>query len=158
MCSDAHNGYIHNFEVYTGANPSVPKNPNGQAYQVVMNLTKPFHDKGYTVYTDNFYTSPVLFKHLLLKKLTASGTLRLNRKHVPKCLVKATGMKRGESKFAFHSGLTAARWHDNKDVFCLSTHIQDSVTTVERQVDHKKNKFLVPKLFLITTNTWEESI
>ena len=80
-----------------------------------MKLTEPLHGKGYTVYAENFYTSPVLFKDLLVKKLTASGTLRTNRIHVPQVLVKASGIKRGDSKFAFHAGLTAVRWHDNKD-------------------------------------------
>ena len=75
VCSDARNGYIYNFDVYAGANPSTPKYPNGQAYDVVMKLTEPLHGKGYTVYTDNFYTSAALFKDLLTKKLMASGTL-----------------------------------------------------------------------------------
>ena len=128
--------------MYTGANPSTPKYPNGQAYDV-MKLTEPLHGKGYTVYTDNFYTSPVLFKDLLTKKLTTSGT---NHKHVLQVLAKASGMKRGDSKFAFHAGLTAVRWHDNKDVYCLSTLISDSITSVERQVDKEKRKVTCPNI------------
>ena len=84
VCSDSITGCIYSFDVYTGANPSVPKHPKGQAYSVVMKLMESLPGRGHVVYTDNFYSSPVLFKDLLAKGTLASGTVRTNRRNFPK--------------------------------------------------------------------------
>ena len=92
-----------------------------------------------TPYTwTTFIPPPILFKDLLAKKTTASGTIRTNRKNFPKALSNVKDMARGEAQFLFHGAITAARWHDNKDVYCLSTLLDDSMTTVLRQVQKKK--------------------
>ena len=99
-----------------------------------MNLLSSLLGKGHIVYTDNFYSSPQLFQDLLDKSTLASGTVRKNRKNFPKNLDMATKLSRGESKFAYHKNLTVCRWYDNKDVFCISTLLSDSLTTVKRRV------------------------
>ena len=65
MCADAVTGYAHTFEVYTGADEVHSKHPRGVTYSVVMHLLEHLLDKGYTVYMDNFYSSPVLFLDLV---------------------------------------------------------------------------------------------
>ena len=121
VCCDARTGYIYSFDVYTGADPSIAKSSNGQAYDVVMNLLSSLFGKGHILYTDNFYSSPQLFYDLLQKSVLASGTVRKNRKKFPKNLDIASKLSRGESKFIFFEHLTVCRWFDNKDVFCIST-------------------------------------
>lgn len=51
--------------------------------RVVMGLTKPFHNKHYHVYCDNFFTSPALFNELLQCGLYACGTVRMDRRGFP---------------------------------------------------------------------------
>ena len=63
--SDSVNGYIVTFDVYTDADPAMPSYPKGLAHHVVTKLLRPFYGKGYTVYMENYYTSPVLFMDLL---------------------------------------------------------------------------------------------
>ena len=48
---------------------------------------KDFENKGYTVNTDNYYTSPILYKDLLEKGIYANGTVKKNRKHFPQDLL-----------------------------------------------------------------------
>ena len=51
-------GYLHNFNVYTGA--SEEEAEYGLCSQAVMDLVAPLAGRGHIVYTDNYYTSPVL--------------------------------------------------------------------------------------------------
>lgn len=135
VCSDSVNGYICNFQLYTGKDPSRPLHPKGLAYDVVMTLAETYLGKGHIIYTDNFYTSPVLLKDLHDNKTYGSGTIRTNRKHFPKDIQPVRGEKtdRGHMKFMHYGVLTAVCWKDRKDIFALSTYVRDSKTTVKRR-------------------------
>lgn len=79
ICAVSRNGYISVFDIYTGKDPSKPLHPKGLGYDVVMHLTENYYRKGYLLFTDNFYTSPILWKDLLDKKIYLTGTVRTNR-------------------------------------------------------------------------------
>jgi hypothetical protein len=49
-----------NFSLYTGREET--KTDKGLGYDVVMKLIGPLFEKGYKLFCDNFYTSPVLAK------------------------------------------------------------------------------------------------
>ncbi len=51
--------------------------------QIVLNLVEPYFDKGYEVFTDNYYTSPQLASYLHLQGTHLSGTIRPNRHGYP---------------------------------------------------------------------------
>nr|CAI5837403.1 unnamed protein product [Callosobruchus analis] len=54
-----------------------------------MELIQGIQDpQGLTVYTDNFYSSIPLVKKLHKKKITYCGTLRANRKGIPKTFMR----------------------------------------------------------------------
>ena len=150
VCADAVTGYILTFDVYCGANASqTEKHPKGLAYSVVMKLVEPYLDKGYSVYMDNYYSSPELFRDLLLRKTTASGTVRLNRKYFPDQLKPVRGepaRSRGTTSFAFHGQLTMVRWIDNKDVYALSTIFSDTLTTARRRVGNHAQDIPCPQI------------
>ena len=52
-------------------------------HRTVMRMMDPLLDQGYTVYTDQFYTSGPLFKELYDRRTMACGTVQKNRKGVP---------------------------------------------------------------------------
>ena len=84
VCADSVNGYIYIFDVYCGANSTnVSPSSNGVAYDVVFKLAQPCLQMGYTVYMDNFYSSPLLYKDLLEAGTTATGTVHCTRKKFP---------------------------------------------------------------------------
>lgn len=58
----------------------------GLAHNVVVNLLSGLEMKGYHVYTDNFYTSPALYTDLHHKGFDATGTVRGNRRGIPKSI------------------------------------------------------------------------
>ena len=108
-------GYVSNFEVYTGASDTTE---HGLAYSVVMNLIDSYLYLGHRLYVDNFYTSPKVFMDLLSKETNACGTVRVNRRGLPRDVQK---LQRGEAVFKKSASLTYVQWKDKRDVFCLST-------------------------------------
>ena len=125
---ESSSGYICDFDVYTGAdyvpNPDADpfENHEGHTYHVVMGLLRRagFLDKGYSVYMDNYYASPTLFDTLFAQNTIAVGTVRANRKEMPKA-IKNTKLKKGEVIFRQRDNLLALKWFDKRDVFILST-------------------------------------
>ena len=133
ICADSRNGYISAFDIYTGKDPSKPLHPKGLGYDVVMHLMENYYGKGYLLFTDNFYTSPILCKDLLEKKIYLTGTVRTNRKQFPEDLTIKSKNAPRDHKFRHHEHITAVRWYDNKDVFVMSTICGNEMTTVKRR-------------------------
>ena len=52
----------------------------GFSHRVVMSLVSGLEQKGYHVFTDNFYSSPTLYNDLRSNGFDATGTVRINRK------------------------------------------------------------------------------
>ena len=50
---------------------------------MLQELLPAYHHQGYYIFLDNFYTSPTLVDYLGVG-IRATGTLRTNRKNVPK--------------------------------------------------------------------------
>ena len=78
---DSRNGYTSAFSVYRGKRGEV-RSGNGLSYDVVVSLMKPYYLQGYSLYIDNFYTSPTLVTDLY-KDIHCTGTLDCTRRGVP---------------------------------------------------------------------------
>ena len=128
--SDALNGFMTKFEVYTGKKGgNVEKN---LGYNVVMTLTRPYINTHRHVYFDNFFTSVELLLDLLKNGLYACGTTRINRKGFPEALkifVKKGLEERGANRTYQHGNLTATVWQDNKPVPVLATNSDPTLST-----------------------------
>ena len=85
-----------------------------------------------------------LLINLLDKSMLASGTECRNRKKSPINLDVTSKISRGDSKFVYRKNLTVCHWFDNKDFFCLSTLLSDTVTTVSRRVDKERRDITCP--------------
>lgn len=111
-------GYTFKINIYAGKqNEEVNVTPQ----RVVMNFCQDLLNKGYSLYTDNWYTSVPLARELLENETHLIGTLRKNRKHFPKVVV-STKLKKGQfiAKES-EDGITVLRWKDKRDVLVLST-------------------------------------
>jgi hypothetical protein len=95
---DAITGYLWSFLVYAGKgtefdSPLITADTN-KTTAIVLKLVEPLLKQGRTVWMDNFYNSPCLAKILkTVHKTDCVGTLKLNRKNVPK-KVKDTKLKK----------------------------------------------------------------
>ena len=101
VCTDAETSYCWNMEVYTGKHVEQVNKVMGLSARVVIGFTKPIFNFGYKIFTDNFYTSPVLGKYLYSKGTYLCETMRTARIGYPADLVKANAevrqLRRGDS-------------------------------------------------------------
>ncbi|KAL8561269.1 hypothetical protein ACOMHN_047125 [Nucella lapillus] len=86
---DALNGYTSLFEVYKGKNPAAPVDPQGSTYTLVMRLLTAcnFLNRGHHLGIDNYFSSPQLFTDLYQQGTTATGTVRANRRGLPRAAI-----------------------------------------------------------------------
>jgi len=104
--ADSVTSFVTDFSVYTGkaSQEHVETTLNqGMSTGVVLKLTEALWNRGYRVYTDNFYTSPQLAQALWEKEMHLVGTIRTNRKGWPKEVGYKPEYKasRGDCRFCF---------------------------------------------------------
>ena len=66
-------GYTVDFNLYIGK--ATESSGNGLGFDVVMELIHQYAFQGYELFTDNFYTSPILLTELLQYRIVSTGTL-----------------------------------------------------------------------------------
>lgn len=94
---------------------------------IVIDLAQKYLDAGRTICTDNYYTSLPLAECLLSRQTHLVGTLRANRKGIPKN-VTGCKLKKGEIVANENAdGIVVMKWHDRRDVLMLSTKHGDSL-------------------------------
>lgn len=105
----------------------------GQSAAIVLHLMKDFLDKGYALYTDNFYNSVRLTKELTKRKTYNCGTLQGRRKETPKQVV-SKQLKKGEFFWQRSGNIVVGKWKDKKDVMVISNmHNPKLVETTNRR-------------------------
>ena len=116
---ESNSGYCYRFKIYTGQDALHGGN-EPVSESIVIQLAEPVLGKGYTMFLDNWYSSPNLYKILQAKNTNVVGTVRKNRKNMPKELA-SYKLKKGEVRTLSCKGILALRWHDKKDVYVIST-------------------------------------
>lgn len=76
--------------------------------------------KGHTLYTDNWYSTPKLFRALSHHNKTVIGTVHSNKKNMPKDFSKSR-LKRREYRIRNSNGILALKWKDKQVVYFMST-------------------------------------
>ncbi|XP_065665600.1 piggyBac transposable element-derived protein 4-like [Hydra vulgaris] len=98
-----------------------------------------FLGKGYHLYTDNFYNSFELTKHMINQKTYICGTLRTDRKSNPKECTKAK-LKQGGVISRSREGAVVAKWKDERDVVMISKLHSLQIIEVTNRRGEKKMK------------------
>jgi Transposase IS4 len=128
------NGYTFNAAIYTGktdAKLSVPTT-------VVLRLSQPYLNAGRTLVTDNYFTSIELANKLLDMQSHLVGTLRVNRRGLPRTVTTAS-LKKGEVRAAENrAGIVIQKWKDKRDVLILSTKHGGNLVSVGKKNKHKE--------------------
>ena len=128
---ESESGYIWNSFIYTGKGTLCHKDYEkyGLSTKSVLTLLHDLKGKGYCLATDNYYTSPELAEFLIKNKTDICGTMKKNRKGLPKAL-KTSNIKKGEI-IGFQKGkMCAMKWKDKKELFMLSTFHSLGMETV----------------------------
>ncbi|KAK4318076.1 hypothetical protein Pmani_010902 [Petrolisthes manimaculis] len=115
---DCQTGYVLDFVIYTGSDVDIAENdPHGFSGAVVKHLMDHFYNRNHILYTDNYYTSPLLSQFLKEHGTESCGTVRPNRKWYPAFPV----THRGDFLIRKSGPLLAMKWHDKRPVHMLTT-------------------------------------
>lgn len=115
---DCKTGFVLDMVVYTGKNTQIDVVQNlGISGSVVTSLLDSYLDSGHILYVDNWYSSPYLFQYLWEKGTGAVGTVRADRKQMPKF----PKMKKYEYKTMKSPNLMVEKWVDKRDILMISS-------------------------------------
>lgn len=114
-------GYLWSFLLHAGkSDQSEQENDPSQSTSVALKLIKPLLNKGYRLFMDIWFNSPILARFLKRNGTDCVGTLRPSREHVPPLVTQAP-LKQGQF-IARHSGdVCVISWQDNKRVNMITT-------------------------------------
>ena len=125
VLADSSNGYTVDFNIYIGRAAGQEVSANGLGYDVVMRLMAPYHNLGYHLFVDNFYSTLILFKDLFAKGILATGTILDRRRSFPEALRNskewAKGKERGCMRWVRDPPCLVLQWVDNKVVSMITT-------------------------------------
>ena len=110
--------YTYSMTVYLGKDRKHVTPSMTATNATVPGLTARIERVGHKLYVDNFFSSPVLFNDFHTRTVCCCGTLRPNRKGVPKNF--GHKMKMGYLKTKVKGNLTAIVWKDKQNVKILT--------------------------------------
>lgn len=125
VAAESTTAYILNLQIYSGMVDN--RREINQGNRVVMDMLQPQYGTNRGVTTDNFFTSVPLSDNLLEKKLTLTGTLRKNKREIPKEFLPSKEREIHSSIFGFTPTTTLVSYvpQKNKAVLLLSTQFHD---------------------------------
>uniref|UniRef100_A0A8C7X1T9 PiggyBac transposable element-derived protein domain-containing protein n=1 Tax=Oryzias sinensis TaxID=183150 RepID=A0A8C7X1T9_9TELE len=128
------NGYTIDYMLHSGEKQRA--SGKGLAFDVVAELVnREYLGRGYIVYCDSFYTSPVLFRHLIQQGFGACGMYKQGRTGVPTTKLNALNRKskRGSIRWIRDGDLLYVRWMDTREMsLCTTVHPVHGGETVVR--------------------------
>ncbi len=132
VLADSATSYMWGWKLYTGKEGD--QRGCGLADRVVLDLVDDvrLQGKGFVVVTDNFYSSPSLFRELRRRGFGACGTARRNRKGLPPAIRDAP-LRRGEVVSSVDDSILTLKWKDKRDVIMLSTYHDSSTIMKSRR-------------------------
>jgi len=139
MLCDSVTKYCLGFFCYKGVKHSDDKDlvqKHGLGYVVVQKLLSigNYLNKGYHLFTDNFFTSLRLAKALLLENTYLTGTIRRNRKEIPP---EAKKVNVGDAKYFEHENVLMCSFRDKKckpnPVIMISSNADNSNVTIKKR-------------------------
>ena len=133
-----YDGLVLNVEIYGGQGFNDEQNL-GQTGATVLKLMKPFLNKGYHVFTDNFYNSVALTEYLSKQKTYITGTLRRDRKRNPESVI-SKKLKEGEMVWCSLNDITVCKWKDKREVLTISNAHQAEMVSVSNRRGKEKMK------------------
>lgn len=143
-------GFVCEFKIYTGKTGKTEnKISYGLGERVVIHLTKSIIGGFHHIYLDNFFSTVNLLVTLRSRNIFACGTVRKNRKNLPKIEIPDKNMERGDSEYrTSYNGVRWIKWKDNKVVYLLSNFHDPSETgsVRRRQKDGTLKAISCPKM------------
>ena len=132
---DSGNAYCSQFQLYTGKS-NQQASTFGRTYDIVCGLLQPYLNKRHILFTDNYYTSPILARFLLDNGTGITGTVRGNRKGMPKIVKEKKLKTKGELIAMTNGPFVVVKLQDSKDVTLLSTVHTSKKVNIGKRDNH----------------------
>ena len=117
---------------HAGKDESLQLGDRSHTHAVVVALLDGLEGRGHHVFTDNYYSSPVLFAELRDLGFGACGTVHINRRGLP-AEIKATLSKGDIISALVDETMMALKWMDKRPVSMLTTIHDDTMMTKLRR-------------------------
>lgn len=157
VLADSNTGYVYSILPYFGSvtsesliHPELPVSARIVLHLYNNLLESIPNSEGYHLYVDRYYTSVPLAEELLKMKCYLTGTIRSDRKFLPRQIRKPTSKIRTVIRFRSRkSKLLALSWRDKRIITILSSYDSGSMKTVSRmtrgdyQVELKKPEVIL---------------
>lgn len=111
----------------------------------MLQLTRPYWNKGYNITADNFFTQLPIILDLKKKKTTYVGTVRNDRREIPPAAIQVKGKSLFESTFLIEENgvlLTSYKVKPSKNVVILSSRHEYGYVPDINSVKKKANTVL----------------
>ncbi|XP_069183601.1 piggyBac transposable element-derived protein 4-like [Procambarus clarkii] len=116
---DCETGIVLDMILYSRRDVDIPaQDEHGFSGSVVKTLMEPLLNRRHILFTDNYYTSPLLTRYLLAHNTGVCGTVKVLRKEMP---VFGIGMCVGECQLHKCDNILSVRWKDRHEVNMLTT-------------------------------------
>ena len=115
------------------------ENNLGQTAATVLKLMTPYLDKGYHVFTGNYYNSVSLTEYLSRHSTYITGTLRADRKRNPKKVIKEK-VQKGDMIWRSKNDTTVCKWKDKTEVLAISNAHNPEMVKVSNRRGKEKTK------------------
>lgn len=127
--------YLLHFEIYEGKEDDPSE--SGATYDTVIRMTQRYQNQQLILFTDNWFTSPTLMNALKQRGIRMCGSVRSNRKGMPKISKNAIkALAKGECIQRQKDDTCLAVWKDQKAVQVLFNHVSPrATTTLDRWTD-----------------------
>lgn len=142
--ADSSSGYLYQFEVYCGKTEGVVE--VGLGPNVVLRLSEAIRNKGCHVTFDNFFTSVALMRDLYAYGIHSTGTIRSDRRGLPKMVKNKNRLQKHTSKWRVDTEtntIASVLWKDTKPVNVLTTGFDPKKIIDVQRTQKDGNKALV---------------
>jgi len=114
-------GYTYDMSVYSGKQRQHGTAEITATHGTVLQVIRRVEGLGHKVFMDNYFTSPALFDDLFQRKINACGTVRHDRRGMPRDIgPKSLKIKRENIVTCVGGNLRAVQWKDRRDVYILT--------------------------------------
>ncbi|XP_018401600.1 PREDICTED: piggyBac transposable element-derived protein 4-like [Cyphomyrmex costatus] len=145
-------GYVYDVNMYIGKDRENERARKGIGISgtVVKTLLRDLAGQGRSLYIDNWYTSPLLCKELVDEKTNVCGTVRENRKYMPKENTK--NLRVGDMTVWYTPKMAFLAWKDKKVVTMLTTMHNPAMIDTGKIDRHTKKKIMKPNVVISYNN------
>ena len=142
VLTESTTGYVYNWnkphhfghsliEIYTGKGT---ERRLSLGKHVVMSLIDGIDFKNRQLFFDSYFNSVQLLYQLRKQRISATGTIRSDRKYFPTELKKSEKLERGDYRYLTSNGVSIIKWMDKKEVLVASNYFDPTVSDkVSRQ-------------------------